>query len=157
MFLNSHSWYHSMSARPEEAVSYRCQSPRWPSPSPQTRHTNTWHWRMRFVPPLEQRNGGFLWRTGNQTFLTQWGEWSAGSISTHFKRSSMDPTELQHKAPMGCWVMPMCSRWSYALREFQLLSALLPFRNEALEGHLGQRLMGSSLSKNFALEALTLL
>lgn len=28
MFPNTHSWYHSMSARPEEAVSYRCQYPR---------------------------------------------------------------------------------------------------------------------------------
>lgn len=28
MFPSTHSWYHSMSARPEEAVSYRCQYPR---------------------------------------------------------------------------------------------------------------------------------
>lgn len=39
MFLNTHSWYHSMSAHPEEAVSYRCQyPPADPSPSPQTQH-----------------------------------------------------------------------------------------------------------------------
>lgn len=129
MFLNTHSGYHSMSARPEEAVSYRCQSPRWPSPSPQ--HSTQTHGTggLEDCPPLGQRNGGFLWRTGNQTFLTQWREWSAGSISTHFKVSSIDPTELQHKAPMGCWVMPMCSWWPYVLTEFQLLSALLPLRN----------------------------
>lgn len=54
-------------------------TPADPSPSP---HRCT-HMALEDCPP-EQRNGGFLWRTGNQTFLAQWREWPAGSISTHF-------------------------------------------------------------------------
>ncbi len=40
MFPNTHSRYHSMSARPEEAVSYRCQYPHWPFSLPPPLHTH---------------------------------------------------------------------------------------------------------------------
>lgn len=123
MFPNTHSWYHSMSARPEEAVSRRCQYPRWPCSLPPT----IAHMALKDCPP-EQRSGGFLWRTGNQTFLLQWGEWPAGSISKHFKQFSIQThcswTKLDHRTPMGLFGDAACSRCYGILREFLLLSAL---------------------------------
>lgn len=66
-----------------------------PSPLPPPTTAHTWHWRI--VPP-EQRNGGFVWRTGIQTFLSQWRGWPAGSISTHFKLCSIRSTMFGNKA-----------------------------------------------------------
>ena len=98
MFPNTHSWYHSMSARREEAVSYRCQYPQWPRSLPPPLHA--WHWRI--APPRNKRSfgrGAVLWRTCNQTFLSQWGEWPAGSVGTHFKTLPLyDPAVLKNKA-----------------------------------------------------------
>lgn len=68
-------------------------TPENPSPSP---HQCT-HMALEDCPP-EQRAGGFLWTTGNQTFLAQWTEWPAGSIRTHFTLCPIHPTVLENKA-----------------------------------------------------------
>lgn len=119
MFPNTHSWYHSMSARSEEAVSRRCQYPCWPCSLP-PKPLHTWHWRI--VPP-EQRSGGFLWRTSNQTFPLQWGEWPAGSISTHFKLFSVLEQSWTSTLQWGIW---WCSLF-LALWHFKRVSSIISF------------------------------
>lgn len=66
MFPNTRSWSPSVSARPEEAVSYRCQDPHWPLSLPQALH------RGGLCPENKGLGGGLLWRNGKQTFLSQW-------------------------------------------------------------------------------------
>lgn len=51
------------------------------------------------LSPNKGMGRGFLWRTGNQTFLSQWEEWPAGSFSTHFKLHSTLRLETKASAP----------------------------------------------------------
>lgn len=128
IFPNTNSWYHSMlqlAACTEEAASYRCQYPCWPLSLPQPQHPHgTGGLSCR------TKEWGFLRRTGNRTFLSQWREWPAGSIITHFK---LCPTWAHCAGKQSCsstfeWgrlVLPVCSWESCVLREFLLFSALL--------------------------------
>lgn len=75
MFSNTHSWYHSMSARPEEAVSYRCQYPRWP---------------LSLPPPLHAHGtGGLSPRT------KEWGVFCGGQATKHSRHNGESGWQVQ--------------------------------------------------------------
>lgn len=138
MFPNTHSWYHSMSARPEEAVSYRCQYPCWPLSLPPPLHTHgtgglsprTKKWGLS----VEKRQPNILctMESGRQVQLVH------TLLYTLYIPLCLK-TMLELHTHMGYLVMPVCSWWSYVLRDFLLLLPPCWLRNKPLEGHLWQR------------------
>lgn len=139
MFPNTHSWYHSRSACPEEAVSYRCQYPRWPLSLPPA-PPHTWHWR---IVPQNKGTGGFC---GEQATKHSCHNGESGRqvqlVHTLKRGLCKTPlclkTKLELHSPLGCLVTAPSPWQCCILREFLLLSALLlpccP-RRKPLQGH----------------------